>query len=160
MRQIFYYKLRRFCYKLRQILQIASVLLQITSYITKCVVYYKLRQYSCMHTDRLFFNFRILKLFYQIYCHNILFIHQILNNKVPEYVCEIFVLMLHFHITRSNNQIIVPQTITICFGTYSTKYQCINALDIFFYLMWTPKITIIFFFVCEKLFEFLLSINS
>ena len=41
------------------------------------------------HTDPLFYNFRIL------------------NNKIPESVSETFVLMLHSHNTRSNNQIVL-----------------------------------------------------
>ena len=44
MRQFFYYKLRQFCYKIRQLLQNAMVLLQNAAVITKCNVYYKMRQ--------------------------------------------------------------------------------------------------------------------
>ena len=44
MRQVFYYKML-FYYKIRQLLQIATILLQNATVITKCDVYYKLRQY-------------------------------------------------------------------------------------------------------------------
>ena len=46
MRQVFNYKIRQFYYKMRQLLQIATILLQNATVITKCDVYYKLRQYS------------------------------------------------------------------------------------------------------------------
>ena len=46
MRQVFYYKMRQFYYKMRQLLQIATTLLQNATVITKCDVYYKLRQYN------------------------------------------------------------------------------------------------------------------
>ena len=49
MRQVFYYKIRQFYYKMRQLLQIATILLQNAIYITKCDVYYKLRQYSPLY---------------------------------------------------------------------------------------------------------------
>ena len=42
----FYYKMRQFYYKMRQLLQIATTSLQNATSITKCDVYYKLRQYS------------------------------------------------------------------------------------------------------------------
>ena len=45
MRQAFYYKMRQFYYKMRQLSQIATILLQDATVITKCDVYYKLRQY-------------------------------------------------------------------------------------------------------------------
>ena len=45
MRQVFYYKVRQFYYKMRRLLQIAMILLQNATAITKCDVYYKLRQY-------------------------------------------------------------------------------------------------------------------
>ena len=45
MRQAFYYKMRQFYYKMRQLSQIATILLQNATVITKCDVYYKLRQY-------------------------------------------------------------------------------------------------------------------
>ena len=42
-----YYKMRQVFYcKTRQLLQIASILLQNATAITKCDVYYKLRQYT------------------------------------------------------------------------------------------------------------------
>ena len=48
MRQNFYYKMRQLYYKMRQVLQIAAILLQNATVITKCDVYYQLRQYiSC-----------------------------------------------------------------------------------------------------------------
>ena len=53
------------------------------------------------HTGPLFYSLGILKLFYQIQCHNFLFLLKILNNNVPESVCETFALMLHSHNTRS-----------------------------------------------------------
>ena len=83
------------------------------------------------HTDPLFYSLGILKLFDQIQCHNVLFLHKILNNKVPKSVCETFAIMLHSHNTRSNNQIIIPQINTNFFGTYSIKYQCINTWNHF-----------------------------
>ena len=46
MRQVFYYKMRQFYYKMWQLLQIATILLQNATVITKCAVYYKLRQYK------------------------------------------------------------------------------------------------------------------
>ena len=46
MRQFLYYKMQQFYYKMRQLLQIATTLLQNATVITKCDVYYKLRQYS------------------------------------------------------------------------------------------------------------------
>ena len=46
MRQVFYYTMRQFYYKMRQLLQIATILLQNATVITKCDVYYKLRQYN------------------------------------------------------------------------------------------------------------------
>ena len=45
-RQVFYYKMRRFYYKMRELLQIATILLQNATAITKCNVYYNLRQYT------------------------------------------------------------------------------------------------------------------
>ena len=90
------------------------------------------------HTDPLFYSFRILKFSDQIQCHNVLFLLKVLNNKVPESVCETFSLMLHSHDTRSNNQIIIPQINTTCFGTYSIKYQCIKAWN-HFSNIFTPK---------------------
>ena len=60
--------------------------------------------------------------------HNVLLLHKILNNKTPLYVCETFALMLHYHNTRSNNQIIIPQTNTYIFGNYSIRYQCISII--------------------------------
>ena len=48
-----YYKMRQvFYYKMRQSLKIAMILLQNATVITKCDVYYKLRQYnhSCVPT--------------------------------------------------------------------------------------------------------------
>ena len=45
-RQVFYYKIQQFYYKMRELLQIATVLLQNATVITKCDVYYKLRQYK------------------------------------------------------------------------------------------------------------------
>ena len=44
MLQGFYYKMRQFYDKMRQLLQ--TILLQNATVITKCDVYYKLRQYS------------------------------------------------------------------------------------------------------------------
>ena len=42
-----YYKMRQvFYYKMRQLLQIVAILLQNATGITKCNVYYKLRQYT------------------------------------------------------------------------------------------------------------------
>ena len=79
------------------------------------------------HTDPLFYNLKILKNFDQVQCHNVLFLHKILNNKIPNSVCETFSLMLHSHNTRANNQIIIPQTNTIFFGTFSIKYQCMES---------------------------------
>ena len=73
------------------------------------------------HTDPLFYSFRIFYFFYQIQCHNVLFLHKILNNKVPESACETFSLMLHSHNTNSKNQIIIPQINKTFFGTYSIK---------------------------------------
>ena len=49
MRQFFYYKMRQFYYKMRQLLQNATILLQNAPGITKCDVYYKLRQYNCQY---------------------------------------------------------------------------------------------------------------
>ena len=72
-------------------------------------------KFNCIHADPLFYNFRILKCFDQIKCHNVLILHKILNNKVSESVCETFALMLHSHNTRSINQIIIPQTNTNIF---------------------------------------------
>ena len=46
MRQVFYYKMRHLYYKMRQLLQIVAILLQNATGITKCNVYYKLRQYT------------------------------------------------------------------------------------------------------------------
>ena len=40
----FCYKMRQFFYKIRQLLQISTILLQNATAITKCDVYYKLRQ--------------------------------------------------------------------------------------------------------------------
>ena len=52
------------------------------------------------HTTPLFQNLSILKLFDQIQCHNVLLLHKIINNKVPESICDTFALMLHSHNTR------------------------------------------------------------
>ena len=58
-----YYKMRQvFYYKMRQLLQIATILLQNATVITKCDVYYKLRQYIllCQYglsKDRIFYLF-------------------------------------------------------------------------------------------------------
>ena len=46
MQQLFYHKMRLFYYKIQQLLQIATTLLQNATVITKCDVYYKLRQYT------------------------------------------------------------------------------------------------------------------
>ena len=62
------------------------------------------------------------------------FLHTILNNKVPVSVCETFAIMLHSHITRSNNKIIIPQINTNCFGTYSIKWNHFsNILQLLFF---------------------------
>ena len=45
-RQMFYYKMWQFYYKMQQLLQSASSFLQDVIVITKCDVYYKMRQYS------------------------------------------------------------------------------------------------------------------
>ena len=51
----FYYKMRQFYYKMQQLSQIVTILLQNATVITKCDVYYKLRQYNkqskivCIH---------------------------------------------------------------------------------------------------------------
>ena len=45
-RQVFYYKMQQFYYKMRELLQIATTLLQNATFITKCDVYYKLRQHK------------------------------------------------------------------------------------------------------------------
>ena len=63
------------------------------------------------HTDIIFYSLGILN---QIQCHNVLFLHKILNNKVHESDCETFALMLHSQNNRSNNQIIIPQINTNC----------------------------------------------
>ena len=48
MQQLFYYKMRQgFYYKMRQLLQNMTILLQNATVITKCNVFYKLRQYNC-----------------------------------------------------------------------------------------------------------------
>ena len=47
MRQVLYCEMWQFYYKMRQLLQIAMILLQNQTVITKCDVYYKLRQYKC-----------------------------------------------------------------------------------------------------------------
>ena len=44
-----FYKIRRFYYKMRQLLQNTATLFQNATVITKCDVYYKLRQYTCSH---------------------------------------------------------------------------------------------------------------
>ena len=48
MRQVFYYKMQQFYYKIQQLLPIATILLQNATAITKCDVYYKLRQYNLL----------------------------------------------------------------------------------------------------------------
>ena len=73
----------------------------------------------------------IIKYFDQIQCHNVLLLHKILNNKVPESICNIYTLMLHSHNTRTKNQIIIPQTNTKFLGTYSIKHQCISVWNHF-----------------------------
>ena len=55
-RQVFYYKMRQFYYKMRQLLQIATILLQNETVITKCDVYYKLRQYTVQQKNVLLLN--------------------------------------------------------------------------------------------------------
>ena len=47
MRQVLYCEMWQFYYKMRQLLQIAMILLQNQTVITKCDVYYKLREYKC-----------------------------------------------------------------------------------------------------------------
>ena len=42
--EVYYKKRQVFCYKMRQLLQNATILLQSVTVITKCDVYYKLRQ--------------------------------------------------------------------------------------------------------------------
>ena len=83
------------------------------------------------HTDPLFYSLGILKFFDQIQCRNVLFLHKLLNNRVPESVGETFSLMLHSHSTRSKNRIIIPQINTVFFGIYSIKFQCIDAWNYF-----------------------------
>ena len=51
MRQVFYYKMRQLYYKMRQLLQIATILSQNATTITKCDVYYKLRQYILQYKE-------------------------------------------------------------------------------------------------------------
>ena len=46
MRQVFFNKMQQFYNKMRQLLQTTTTLLQNTIVITKCDVYYKLRQYK------------------------------------------------------------------------------------------------------------------
>ena len=91
------------------------------------------------HTDRLFYSFGILK-------HNVIFPDKILNNKVPESVCDTFSLMLHSHNTRSNNQIIIPQINTNLFGTYSITYQTIIIVP----FVWNVNV---FYFLFMSLFH-------
>ena len=47
--QVFYYKMRQLYYKMQQLLQIATILLQNAAVITKCDVYYKLRQITYLY---------------------------------------------------------------------------------------------------------------
>ena len=82
------------------------------------------------HSNPLFYNLKILKMFDQIQCHNVLLLYKIFNNKSPQSVCDTFALMLHSHNTRSN-QVIIPRTNSNFFGTYSIKCQCINAWNFF-----------------------------
>ena len=83
------------------------------------------------HTAPLFHHLSILKFFDQIQCHNVLFLHKILNNKTPKSVRETFAIMLHSHNTRNKNLIIAPLINTNFFGTYSIKHQCISAWNHF-----------------------------
>ena len=46
MHQVFCYKIRQVYYKMRQLLQIVTTLWQNATIITKCDVYYNLRQYK------------------------------------------------------------------------------------------------------------------
>ena len=52
MRQVFYYKMQQFYYKIRQLLQIVTTLLQNATVITKCDVYYNLRQYAVFRISK------------------------------------------------------------------------------------------------------------
>ena len=47
--QVFYYRMRQLYYKMQQLLQIATILLQNAAVITKCDVYYKLRQITYLY---------------------------------------------------------------------------------------------------------------
>ena len=67
-RQVFYYKMRQFYYKMRQLLQIATILLQNTTVITKCDVYYKLRQYNFQFHIALFVCFFVLNDYLSLNC--------------------------------------------------------------------------------------------
>ena len=59
MRQVFYYKMRQFYCKMRQLLQNATILLQNPTVITKCDVYYKLRQYRSPYIQKSTYNFML-----------------------------------------------------------------------------------------------------
>ena len=102
------------------------------------------------HTDPLFYSLGILKLFDQIQCHNVLFLHKILNIKTPKSLCETFAIMLHSHNTRNKNQIIIPLTNTN-FGTYSIKYQCINIWNRFSIIFASQNLELIPFSSVKKL---------
>ena len=81
------------------------------------------------HTDPLFYNFRIPKFFDQIICNYVTFLFN----------------------TRSNNKIIIPQTNTNFFGTYSIKYQCINEWNHFSNIFKVHNLQLLSFSSVKKL---------
>ena len=58
MRQVLYCEMWQFYYKMRQLLQIAMILSQNETVITKCDVYYKLRQCKCSQQIKQIFQNR------------------------------------------------------------------------------------------------------
>ena len=83
------------------------------------------------HSSPLFHNTRILKVFDQIQCQNVLLLHKVINKKVPQSICESFTLMSHSHNTQINNPLIVPYSNTDSYGTYSIRNQCITAWNVY-----------------------------
>lgn len=80
------------------------------------------------HSSPLFKSLDVLKLTGQIKCQNILLIHQILNNNIPQQVIDTFGLIIYDHKypTRANKiqDFRIPFYNTVSSGKFPIKCQC------------------------------------
>lgn len=83
------------------------------------------------HSNPLFKQLGVIKLSDQIQCNNIILIHQILNNKIPQQLITTFALVFNnpFYSTRVSQSLdfCVPHYNTFSFGKFSVKHQCLES---------------------------------